>query len=130
MRKKDLSVFNIASKLDVPLPQKDENVRRGEEIQLEIDAEKCEQEKIQTKQEKVNYYFRLFFIPGMAGISMGWMVFIGFILCASSFSWCKWMKCSISDSFLIALISGCSVNIIGLLTIVLAYLFPKAHKQD
>ena len=37
--------------------------------------------------------------------------------------WSQWLK--ISDNVLIALISGTSVNIIGLMIIVIKYLFPK-----
>lgn len=60
-------------------------------------------------------------------LTIAWLSVIGFMLIVQGFCGPQgWFH--LSDSVLIALISGASINIIGLMAIVIRYLFPSQRK--
>ena len=89
-----------------------------------LHREKKESIKSQTQDRKQRKAFarKIFFL------TIAWLCVIGVILLLQGFLGPR--NCfNLSDSVLIAVISGASVNIIGLMAIVIRYLFPTNGKK-
>ncbi|HBJ97198.1 MAG TPA: hypothetical protein DDZ11_12740 [Lentisphaeria bacterium] len=53
-----------------------------------------------------------------------WMIFVGLIVMGVA---CRWFGAVLSDTVLLALVGGSTANILGMLTIILIFLFPPKH---
>lgn len=66
-------------------------------------------------------------------LTIGWLIVVGFILLLQGFSAYFWVArlkpFHLSDGVIIALITGTSINIIGLMAIVIHYLFPNGKAK-
>lgn len=85
----------------------------------ELDREKRQAEELfadiaQNREQRKNYAGKIFWLV------CGWLLVLAAIVGCTGLG-----VMSLSDTVLVALISGASVNIIGLMVIVANYLFPK-----
>lgn len=92
----------------------------------EIERERKEAEEgiadsQQNRAQRKEYAGKIFWLV------CAWLAVLTVLVGATGATWL-----ALSDTVLVALISGASVNIIGLMVIVASYLFPKSgnHKQD
>lgn len=98
--------------------QEDDNSRKQEEVddrerqRYDAETEGIKQD-IQERKKYANLIYRLV---------VGWLVVVGLIL---GWSGCERVAYKLSDQVLITLISGTTINVLGLFAIVANYLFPK-----
>jgi uncharacterized ion transporter superfamily protein YfcC len=88
----------------------------------ELEFQKTRLEELKQTVRQRRSYARLVFF-----VTLVWMVFVGVVVwqCARMDS-----RFHLSDAVLVALISGSTVNIIGLLVIVLKFIFNVTHRES
>lgn len=89
-------------------------------IKKEDRDDKLDQEQEILKDSKQNREQRKEYANKIFWLVCGWLVSLVFIVILVGFG-----RMQLSDTVLVALISGASLNIIGLMVIVAQYLFPK-----
>lgn len=105
----------------------DEEPSTESELKLQDASFDSKQKKWELKRYKQNYKLRREFAKYIRYIVFGWILFIGLILVWAGN---KIGDFYLSDSVLIALISGTSVNIIGLMWVVAKNLFPNSDNSQ
>ena len=95
----------------------DEIVGKHVANEFHSDAKKLEEQlkdSQQNREQRKEYAGKIFYLVA------GWLVSLIAIIVMAGFKWL-----ALSDAVIISLITGATVNIIGLMVIVANYLFPK-----
>ncbi len=120
---------DIAAEVDRlkdPAPEDDPGVdalAKKEDFKYKSEQQDYLQKCEITKLMKLEYWLKIIFAPAVTFIVLAWLVFIAGVVwkCAKVGDG----KFELSPNVLIALIGGSSANVIGLLTIVMLYIFHK-----
>lgn len=95
-----------------------------EMLALQSAQEEYYQSKEVTRKMRLDFWLKVVFAPVTTTIVVVWLFFIGYIICRVAITPTEFF---LSDKVLIALIGGSSANIIGLLTILMLYVFQKRN---
>lgn len=109
----------------------EEQGKPGDETAFrDLHKKSLEEDLVSKKQDREQ---RKEFAAKIFSLTVGWLVCVVLILLFQgwgiAFSCVETDRFHLSDSVLIALITGASVNIIGLMAIVIRYLFPPTSKS-
>ena len=133
----DLSVIKVPPYSDNNSPSPRNDDKDTEDIAKahahnELEREKKEAEE-HLRDSQQNREQRKEFATKTYNLTVGWLVALVIILLFQGWSpyepCTQCLKFNLSDNVLIALITGASINIIGLLAIVIRHLFPPNGKN-
>ena len=130
--------FEQAVQLELPPKQNKEELSEKDFIRIE--REKWKQEKQKTRRMKQDLKLRKRYSKKIEILVISWMIFIAWILVSAGIKTVflpflpplplnYLSPFSLDNVVLIALISGTSINIIGLMMIVAKHLFPGGCKE-